>query len=114
MKLRLGDEDRATYGGPEWLEWDHNRLAYDEAEQLQELAGVKFTAYPGFLKDGSALAIRWSLWLSLQRAGVEVVWDDFKPELMGVQVMRDQPVGKDRSSTQPTPSDSGGSGTPQP
>lgn len=113
MKLRLTDEDRARYGGDEWLEWDSNRLAYDEAEQLQELLRVKFTAYPDFLGSGEAATIRWALWLSLRRAGVEVAWDGFKPELMGVKVLR-EPPGKDLPSTPPTPSGDAESTTPPP
>lgn len=113
MKLRLSDVDRARFGGDEWLEWDSSRLAYDEAEQLQELLGVKFTAYPEFLKSGEARGVRWALWLSLQRAGVDVAWDDFKPELMGVRVLR-EPPGKDTPSIPPSPFDSDESTTPPP
>jgi hypothetical protein len=35
VKLRLTDEDRARYGGDEWLEWDPNRLSYTEAVLLR-------------------------------------------------------------------------------
>lgn len=113
MELSLSAADRGRFGGDEWLEWDPDQLSYDEAERVQELLGVKFTSYPAWLKDGTAAAIRWALWLSLRRAGADLPWDDFKPELLGVRVRR-EPLGKDPSSTPPSPSGSDESVTPPP
>jgi hypothetical protein len=106
VKLRLADADRDRYGGDEWLEWDPDHLSYSEAVLLQQHCGVDVATYvQTWLGGGSADATKWALWLSLRRAGVEVDWDTFDPDLLGTRRQRDpEPEGKD-PSTPPTTSE---------
>lgn len=117
MKLRLTDGDRARYGGGEWLEWNPDRLTYTEAVLLQERLGISVAEYAKkWLAGGSADATRWALWLSLRRAGVEVDWDSFDPDILGTRVQRTvEPEGKDPgpSSTPPTTSEPDSITSPQ-
>lgn len=116
FELRLSDDDRARYGGPEWLPWDSARLTVSEAELLQELLGVSVTTYrTSWMASGEPATWRWGLWLSLRRLGVEVPWDDFDPDLLGAIARKPaEPEGKDPSSTPPSPSDSDESTSPPP
>jgi hypothetical protein len=108
LRLRLTDADRARYGGDEWLDWDPDHLAYSEAVLLQELVGVTPAEYVrSWLGGGTADATKWALWLSLRRAGVEVDWDSFDPDIIGTRVERaGESEGKD-PSTPPTTSGPG-------
>lgn len=115
MKLRLTDADRARYGGDEWLDWDSSRLTVSEAEELETLLGIDVATYGNsWLRSGKPVAVRWALWLSLRRSGVDVAWDDFDPDLLGARAQSDPPVGKDTPSTPPVPSGSSGSDSPPP
>ncbi len=110
-QLRLSDADRARYGGDEWLDWNPDRLTYAEAVLLQEHVGVDVATYANsWLGGGSPDATKWALWLSLRRAGVDVDWDTFDPDILGTRAQRPvEPEGKDpaSSSTPPTTSEPG-------
>lgn len=110
MQLRLSDADRARYGGPEWLDWDPDRLTYTEAVLLQERVPVDVTTYVRtWLGGGSPEATKWAFWLSLHRAGVDVDWDTFDLDILGTRGQRAEPEGKDPGpeSTPPTTSEPG-------
>jgi hypothetical protein len=122
VKIRLTDADRELYGGPEWIEWDPDRLTVAEAEVLQEHLGVDFNAYRGtWLREAGVAAIKWAAWVGLRRAGVTVAWEVFDPDVIGFQIQADpepepaaKPAGKARGrSTRQRRSDSGESSSPQ-
>lgn len=89
-RIRLTAADRERYGGPEWLDWDDGRkLTVAEATALQEHVGAAWEKYGQWLREGGVVAIKWCLWVSLRRAGVEVDWAAFDPDLLGAEITRD-------------------------
>lgn len=111
MKIRLSDADRALYGGPEWLDWDPDRLTVGEAEALQEHLGVTWQGYDAWLVKNGVAQIKWVLWVGLRRAGAATDWAAFDPEILRTVVERPEaepevaPKGKaPRRSTRPRPS----------
>lgn len=97
IKLRLSDQDRARYGGPEWTVYDDDEILNLDYEQLASLerdmlASDNLTLIKLILVEWprrSALGIRGMLWLTRQLAGqTEPRWNDFKPHVMQADVDR--------------------------
>jgi hypothetical protein len=85
--FRMCDEDRETYGGPEWGELDVTRLMDSRAgwlERIERTAGgfpvermiaELNTPWPG------SRAVRMAMWLGRKQTGDATVWTaDGKPE----------------------------------
>lgn len=129
MKIRLTDADRERYGGPEWLDWDQDRLTVSEAEAFQDLIRDengnpvpigRYGGPGGWIANGGPAATKWVLWLCLRRAGVTVDWAGFDPSIISVAVLHDpEPevevaAGKAPGrSTRQRRSGSGGKSSPQ-
>lgn len=95
MKIRLTDEDRGRYGGPEWLVWDAGKWLTSEAEAWQEHIRddqgnpIPVTGYQTWLQQPTIAKIKWTMWIALLRAGVEVAWDEFHPDFLGADWLDD-------------------------
>lgn len=113
MRLRMADEDREKYGGPEELDFAAvpawlDSLGYDDLVAVED----QIIADLGPVKPGEPATLLWVLdhlvshtressrirmirarvWLALRAAGVDVALADFRPaHLYGVRVV--QPAG---------------------
>lgn len=90
-RIRMCDEDRATYGGPEWVEIDMSALL-DESTGLLEQIEENFGLTPGeFLVQtsrGGMRATRAMVWTARFKAGCKDDPRTFRPrvqEFSGVQ-----------------------------
>lgn len=84
----MHDDDRAKYGGPEWLDisaavealndldWD-TQNAFDE--QVYQQTGEGLILSIGQLRTWKLTAQRVGMWLGLWHAGVVIPFADFKP-----------------------------------
>jgi hypothetical protein len=91
VKLRMGEADRARYGGPPLLDWDPDVLTVAEAEAFEANLGVEAREYggrKGWLATAGEPATRWALWLSLCRVGVEIAWGEFTPDVSEAHALR--------------------------
>lgn len=97
IKLRLCDEDRERWGGPEWTVYDDEeflRLNYDQLAALERdlVAADNVPLIKLILIEWprrTVLGIRGMLWLTRQLAGVtEPKWNDFKPQVFQADVER--------------------------
>lgn len=89
MWLRMGDDDRAKYGGPEWVVFDMAKLYHTPASQLEafEMAmGFSIVALISEYLRYTARSTRGALFIARRLAGVKEEWDKFDP--MTVQVFR--------------------------
>lgn len=136
MRLRMADEDREKYGGPEWVDFGDvpawlDSLGYDElvAVEDQIIAGLPpsktgpeptllwiLEALISFSREASAMPmVRIRLWLALRAAGVDVALADFRPaRLYGMRVVqpgRDAVPPADESDSSPTSSPTPGEAT---
>ncbi len=105
MRLRMADEDRATYGGPEELDFGDvpgwlDNLGFDPLvavdDQVKADLGkdspLLWVLYQLVSEPHAVLDMRirrvW-VWLSLRAAGVDLALADFRPaHLYGVRVVR--------------------------
>jgi hypothetical protein len=128
MRLRMADEDRATYGAPDELDFAAvpawlDSLGYDDLVAVEDqLTADLGPAYPGedvtllwvldqlisHTRASSRLRmVRVRLWLALRAAGADVALADFRPaHLYGVRVIRPEAdaVPPDGSGSSPTSS----------
>jgi len=117
-KYRLGDEDRARLGGPEWLVLDLLGATLDDVTELSDRFVFDMEDWPEPLfgregADGKRKAPKWrmqaALWMALRQAGVAATWEDVgKVAILRVRV-RDDEAGK----APPDPSASSGSTPPE-
>lgn len=122
LKIKLGDEDRATFGCPEWMELDLDRKPNSEARELRA-AGIDWlrvaqgeplidpdTRQPKRDKDGEVVVsrdwdtIHWVLvWKALRRAGRDFPLADVDFDTGQVEFIwpdeAGEDEGKDESST---------------
>lgn len=123
MLLRLHEDDRATYGGPEWLDTTAaedalNDLDYDGLNALDvevftatglgliRMLGGRFAT---FKLD----ATRVRLWLAIRHTGVDIPLADFKPAHLLKLDIKVEPDGGDADppSSSPGSSDTSTSAT---
>jgi len=89
LELKLGEKDRAEYGGPEWLRFDPDTLAtdmsYDDLELLEApmrrgdaMTLTRAMTYEWIAK--TLPGVRAVFWVARQLAGLhEPEWDKFRP-----------------------------------
>lgn len=84
----MHDDDRATYGGPEYLDTKApvealNDLDFDALTALDEevflATGTGLMRSIGLFSTWQLNALRVRLWLALRHAGVDIALADFKP-----------------------------------
>jgi hypothetical protein len=80
-KYRLCEQDRAEYGGPEWVTFDMDVLAGARGRELERIEkelghpiGMVVAALNG---DGTAIGIRALVWLARRQAGLKTPFADF-------------------------------------
>jgi hypothetical protein len=88
MLLRLHPDDRAKYGGPEWLDDGPaidalNDLDFDALNAIDKemlaVVGVGLMRMIGRLSTWSLDAVRFRLWITLRHNGVSIPLAEFKP-----------------------------------
>lgn len=88
MRIKLSDDDRATLGGPEWLEFDASVLMTDEAEVIEESFGIFAEDWLELLASDQGKrpvkAMRAVIWLALTRAGLNVDPAAVRFDLLGI------------------------------
>lgn len=99
--LKLADEDRESFGGPELLDTRAailrlNDLDYDALKAIEDEIRAEFgMVLIEFLADEidtrSLAAFRGRAWLALRHAGVDIALADFKPNVFGMRSVRDTP-----------------------
>lgn len=114
-RIRLCDEDRERYGGPEWLDsdaaivWlsdlDEPKLTAVE-KQVKAVFGMNLLT---FLTDeafgGTMAAFRGRTWLALLHEGVDIKLADFTPKPMKMSWEPDAPdVGPPSGGADSSPS----------
>lgn len=110
--LRMGDEDRERYGGPEWAGFDV-RAAYNwPSTKLEEYEAE--TGYPMFLvlanlPQYASKATRVALFVARREAGVSERWVDFDPQT--IQVKRREEPPAEAGPTEPPASANAGPGS---
>lgn len=81
-RIRMSDEDRERYGGPEWVEVEMADLLDESTgliEQLEEVWRLTPAEFLSRLARGSVKAIRALMWLGLWKAGHRVDPGAFRP-----------------------------------
>ena len=89
MWMRLGEEDREKYGGPEWVIFDAARLyntPSSELEAIETAMPVSLNYIIRNLLTFTSLSTRGALFVARWEAGVQENWNDFDP--MTIQVQR--------------------------
>lgn len=91
--LRMGDDDRNRYGGPEWVVFDVAELYHTPATVLE--AYEREIGFPIFLllhefNTYGARATRAALFIGRRRAGVkrdggDEIWSEFDPKTIQVK-----------------------------
>lgn len=114
VELRLGDEDRAKYGGPEWIEFDQDLLDDLDADVLdrleREMDMSVFQLRYVEMRARTGRALRASVWLARQLSGdpelKKPTYAEFKIKPLHV---RARPVGGDDDAGPPDDSSASGS-----
>lgn len=115
LELRLGDADRARYGGPEWLPFDVDQVMDTPADRLEDIEDEIGRSMEHIIDEmgrETARARRACAWLALAQSGVNVPWAEFVPATMRIRT-RAVPDG-DGDVDPPVLSSSDGSGLDSP
>jgi hypothetical protein len=96
LQIRLCDEDRAAYGGPEWLVFDPERIRDLPVEELEEMEEASLISIGSMLDivestgdiPTTARFRRAAAWIALHCAGEEMPWGKFTPRILRAQVRR--------------------------
>jgi len=92
----MTEADRATYGAPEWLEFDFPEFLkqpVDMLERFEDETGMTIVEFDRQLVRASTRGIRALLFAAALMAGLAVRWETFKPSVWLVD--RDEPEGAD-------------------
>lgn len=82
VKYRLSDEDRAKFGGPEWVTFDRRELfKLDAAELMKIEAGMNMTIGQFFAASAqsSILGTKAMIWIARRFAGMKEEFSEFNP-----------------------------------
>lgn len=93
--LRMGDEDLARYGGPEWVVFDVAWLFNCPAtvlEAYEDVMRLSLFVILGEFGQYSARSARAALFLARHRAGCKDDWERFDPKTMHVKRSLTEPV----------------------
>ena len=108
----MGDADRERYGGPEWVEFDIDRLLDMPASELHELEAamdVTIAEIVALRDRRSAQALRAQVWIARRMAGVEESFTDFDPAPLRFKAVTDLPGTQDDPGKDEAPPTSGDS-----
>lgn len=84
MKFRMCEEDRGTYGGPEWIEFSVDLLADQPSsfcEQVEATLGWTVAELGAELTRASTRGLRAAVWIGLRVAGHDLDWATFDPRV---------------------------------
>lgn len=114
FRFRLCDEDRAEFGGPEWVELDRSRLESARAAELERIErdtsqpiSVVLDALNGQL---TAVGVRALIWIAREHAGLKTPFRDFNIHTLKV----DSDFIPDEKPAETDPLDSSSAGSEEP
>lgn len=83
LRLRMCDEDREKFGGPQWLQFDADQLLDTPCDQLAAIETETGIVLALAVDNPNLTSARrlW-LWLALKHAGVQLAWADFQPKVL--------------------------------
>lgn len=121
-RIRLCDEDRERYGGPEVLEYDRawlDDIPADELERIEaELLPHRVTLVQASAEweyNLTARACRVVFWLAYRQAGITLPYKDFTPKVMAARAVDlELPDGGDADPPAPTEEESSPTSSPGP
>ena len=91
---RLGEEDRATYGGPEWVEFSLDGFCDAELAELLSLeaaTGLTTGEIVNLVERGGASGMRAAMWYARRCAGVDEPYDTFTPRPLRIEATPTRP-----------------------
>jgi len=113
-KYRLNEEDRARFGGPEWLTFDFakfGKMQAAELEALEEDFGHPLARVLNAVNgDGSVLGFRALVWIAYQQAGLRISFREFNIQTLQVDV-ETVPAPQEAASVAPLDDSPAGSET---
>lgn len=84
VKYRLSEEDRAKFGGPEWVTFDRRELFKLDANELMEIEAAMSATIGQFLvssAQGSTFGVKGMIWLARRFAGMKEQFSTFAPHI---------------------------------
>lgn len=92
VQYRLSDEDRAKFGGPEWVTFDRRELFKLDANELMKIESEMNLTIGQFLAasaQSSALGTKGMLWVARRSAGMKESFTEFNPHIFQCDVRRE-------------------------
>ncbi len=111
VRYRLSDEDRAKFGGPEWVTFDRREIFRLPASAVMEIEGAIGATIGQFLAanmQGSAFGVKATLYIARRSAGIKEEFREFDPHIFECD---SEPV-ESEPEPDPTSIPSDGSETP--
>lgn len=111
VRYRLSDEDRAKFGGPEWVTFDRReifRLPASELMTLENSIGLTIGEFLTASMRGSTLGTKATLFIARQRAGLKESFSEFDPHIFECDT---ETVEEDDAADPTKPTSNGSDGT---
>jgi hypothetical protein len=92
VQYRLSDEDRAKFGGPEWVTFDRRKLFELDANELMKIESEMNLTIGQFLAasaQSSALGTKGMLWVARRFTGMKESFEKFNPHIFMCDVKRE-------------------------
>ena len=102
IRYRLTDEDRAAFGGPEWVTFDRRELFKLPSSELMKIETAINATVGQFLTSalqGSAFGTKATIFIARRFAGIKEDFEKFDPHIFE---MDSEPVGEE-SDEEPDP-----------
>lgn len=103
-RIRMCDEDRARYGGPEWVEISLAELE-DEETGLIEQIELQWDITPEELipriQRGSMIATRAMIWAARYKTGIRESAKTFRPKVLNTSGIRYEHLPGERGDVDP-------------
>lgn len=89
VSFKLSPDDQATYGGGDtWYSIDMTKLGKIRAgilEEFEESSNIMVGEIHDLIRRKSFRAMKGVIWLARRKAGCEDRWDQFSPDLDGIE-----------------------------
>lgn len=109
--FRLSDQDRETYGGPEWVTFEVDDLYKVPLETLESIE-AEFRKHNDItlavmlaleVRDNSLLGLRAAVWIARKLAGHTESWPEFRPNPLAMKtILGGGSVPPAQSSSEPS------------
>lgn len=99
LRIKLNPEDRERLGAPEAMEYNPFTPRLKEVRELKRQCGMTVAQFHRALADYDYEAAGIVAWLALMRHGVNVPWEDFDIDFVGMGV---EEVTEDPNPSAPT------------